>query len=110
MSQDQVQMTPTRIEKHSDKEFLIAWSQIEAYTVPFFEVRFLCPCAECVDEKTGKRVIQRDKIPAGIKPLSVKLIGRYALQINWSDAHSTGMYSYDQLWKICQSQGTLTRI
>jgi DUF971 family protein len=97
--------TPTKIDKHSATEMLLGWSNQEEYSVPFVELRYYCPCAGCVDENTGKRTIQRSSVSPDIRPLGVSLIGRYAVQINWSDDHSTGMYHYDRLMELCQKQG-----
>lgn len=97
--------TPTQIEKHSSAEMKLAWNTGEAFAVPFAEIRFQCPCAVCVDEKTGVRVLKREQIAADIRPVSVTPVGRYALQITWSDRHSTGMYGFDRLYEICQSSG-----
>ena len=36
-----------------------------------------------------------------LKMLNVEPVGSYAFKIYWSDGHSTGIYSYDHLRKIC---------
>ena len=36
-----------------------------------------------------------------IKMTNVEPVGNYAVQIFWNDGHSTGIYSYDHLRKIC---------
>ena len=36
-----------------------------------------------------------------LKMLSVEPVGSYAIRINWSDGHSTGIYSFDHFRKIC---------
>lgn len=35
------------------------------------------------------------------RPLRAELVGRYALQIFWSDGHSTGIYTFPYLREIC---------
>lgn len=97
--------SPKEIAQHSPTEMLIVWSTDERYAVPFFDLRFLCPCAGCVDENTGKRTLKRENIKADIKPRDAQLVGRYAVQINWNDGHSTGMYHYENLYKICEKSG-----
>jgi DUF971 family protein len=97
--------TPTKIEPFGTAEMLLGFSNSEEYAVPYVELRYLCPCASCVDEHTGKRVIKREAIQPGIRANGVELIGRYAVQINWSDRHSTGMYHYDRLFEISQKMG-----
>jgi DUF971 family protein len=37
--------------------------------------------------------------------VGVNIVGRYAVQIDWSDGHSTGMYHFDRLRDLCESQG-----
>jgi DUF971 family protein len=54
-----------------------------------------------VDEWTGESLINREAIPEGIHPAEISPVGNYAIQIVWSDGHSTGIYSFDLLRKIC---------
>lgn len=100
---------PTKIEPFSSSEILLAWQSGEEFVVPYVEVRYLCPCAGCVDEHTGERTIQRNSISAAIKPTDVQVVGRYAVQINWSDGHATGIYHFDRLQEICAAQGRRLR-
>src|SRR4051812_13943109 len=96
---------PTRIDRHSPTEMLVEWNQGERYALPFFELRFLCPCAGCVDEHTGERTLKREALASDIRPLGVQTVGRYAVQVSWSDRHETGMYHYDRLLEICRKHG-----
>jgi DUF971 family protein len=84
---------------------LLVWNNDEQYSLPFFEMRFFCPCASCVDEHTGQRTIQRSQVKPDIRAVKVESVGRYALQIIWSDGHSTGIYHYDRLYELCQKTG-----
>jgi DUF971 family protein len=97
--------TPTRIEPQGPSDMLVAWNTGESYAVPYVELRFVCPCASCVDEHTGKRILQRDQVKPDVRPLGVQLVGRYAINVAWSDGHSTGMYHFDLLFKVCEKQG-----
>ena len=36
-------------------------------------------------------------VPADVRPQKIEAVGRYALQIEWSDGHNTGIYPYDRL-------------
>lgn len=99
---------PTQVEPQSDTELLLKWSDGRAFTVAYAELRYLCPCASCVDEHTGKRVIQRDQVDPAVKPRNVRLVGKYALQFDWSDRHETGMYGFDRLREACEKLGAET--
>ncbi|MGE0617100.1 MAG: DUF971 domain-containing protein [Bacteriovoracia bacterium] len=98
-------LIPNRIEKHSDREMLMEWNTGERFLLPYFELRFHCPCANCVDEMTGVRTLKRESIVATVKPTAVELVGRYAIRVNWSDLHNTGMYPFDKLFELCMKTG-----
>lgn len=59
-----------------------------------FDLRANCPCALCVSELTGQRVVDIKKIPADINPVEILPLGNYAVGITWSDGHSSGIYPY----------------
>ena len=39
------------------------------------------------------------------KPASAQAVGRYAMQFNWQDGHSGGIYSWEYLRRVCQCRG-----
>jgi DUF971 family protein len=98
-------LTPTRLEPLGALEMQIDWNDGASFGVPYFELRFHCPCAGCVDEHTGERTLKREKVLLDIRPTAVHLVGRYAVQMNWSDGHSTGMYHFDRLRELCEAMG-----
>ena len=62
------------------------------------ELRTHCPCAVCVDEMTGQRLLDPARVPKDVRALGYARIGRYAVQFSWSDGHSTGIYPYERLY------------
>ena len=98
-------LTPTQIEPASPTEMRFVWNDGAAWAVPYVELRFYCPCASCVDEHTGERIIEKTSITPDLRATGVQLIGRYAIQIAWSDLHNTGMYHYDRLRELCEKLG-----
>lgn len=69
-----------------------------------YEPRYLrlhCPCAGCVDEMTGERMLTPGMVPEGIYPEAIEYVGRYALQFVWSDGHATGIYPFEYLRRLC---------
>lgn len=100
---------PTKIKKTPDG-VEITW---EENHLSFFDSRKLrgeCPCALCVNEHTGKRIIDVSDIDTDIKPMTIELVGRYAITINWSDGHTTGIYSFEYLKKACTCQKCLESV
>lgn len=96
---------PTQVQPHSPTELLLAWNTGEKFTLTFPELRFQCPCANCVDENTGRRMITRDQVKPDVRVTGAQVVGRYALQISFSDSHSTGMYHFDKLYQLCREAG-----
>lgn len=84
----------------ASRMFKVDWSDGKQSVVGFRDLRFQCPCANCVDENTGVRKIRREDIPEDIRPRKVQTVGNYALGIEWSDNHQTGIYSYDYLRRL----------
>lgn len=97
--------SPTLLEPHSATELKVGWSTGAVFAIPYFELRFHCPCANCVDEHTGVRTLKRENVAADVRPLEVHAVGRYAIQFTWSDRHSTGMYPYDLLYALGLDKG-----
>ena len=67
---------------------------------PFRLLRLECPCAACVNEWTGEKMLDEARIPKDIVPARLVSVGRYAMAIHWSDGHKTGIYAYDYLRKL----------
>ena len=69
-----------------------------------FEPRYLrmqCRCAGCIDEFTGRPLIDPARIPPNVYPVEIRYVGRYALGVDWSDGHTTGIYPFELLREVC---------
>jgi ATP-binding protein involved in chromosome partitioning len=68
---------------------------------PARELRLSCPCAACVEEMSGRPLLDPATIPADVHPIRLRLVGAYGLRIDWSDGHGTGIYTFDRLLASC---------
>lgn len=85
-----------------DDGLTIEWD--ENGHVAFFPARALrlaCPCAACVEEMSGRPLLDPATVPGDIRPVSIALVGAYGLKIRWSDGHSTGIYTFERLLASC---------
>ena len=91
---DAARHTPTRIQQRGPDELEIGWSDGQESCYPVRLLRLACSCAHCVDEWTGEGRLEPASVPEDVRPLKIQPVGRYAIQIDWSDGHSTGIYSF----------------
>ncbi len=80
--------------------FELDWADGPMTRVAFRDLRLLCPCAACVDEFTGERIVNPAMVPTDVAPTGMRYSGLYALKISWSDGHDTGLYSWEYLAKL----------
>jgi DUF971 family protein len=88
----------------------ITWADGHQSHYDFAYLREKCPCATCNDERGKKQAFaavasSSSAVLPMFKPKprakSAAVMGNYAVQISFSDGHSTGIYSYDHLRSIC---------
>jgi DUF971 family protein len=88
----------------------ITWADGHQSHYDFAYLREECPCATCNDERGKKQAFAAAApAPTAVLPIfkpkprakSATVVGNYAVQISFSDGHSTGIYSYDHLRSIC---------
>ena len=100
---------PREIGRANQQDVKITWQDGHESIYPARDLRLKCPCAGCVDEVTGQLRLIASSIPQDVHPVKVDLIGRYAISVQWSDGHNTGIYAFDRLRKMCpccEGQGT----
>lgn len=93
--------TPGEIGRANLHDVKIIWKDSHESVYPARFLRLKCACAGCVQEMTGVDLLDPGKIPSDVHPLKIELVGRYAIQIYWSDGHSTGIYTFDRLRSLC---------
>lgn len=95
------QHKPTEIAKVGETAVRIRWDDGHEGTYTTRYLRGICQCAACVDEWSGEKRISIDSIPVDIRATKILPVGQYAIHIDWSDGHSTGIYAFDVLRKLC---------
>lgn len=91
---------PVEITRANTHDVKIIWSDNSENIYPARFLRLACPCAECIEEMTGRKRLRDEAVPKDIHPLTISPVGRYAIQIQWSDGHQTGIYTWEKLFKL----------
>jgi ATP-binding protein involved in chromosome partitioning len=95
---------PTEISQASARELRIRWADGVESIYDVRVLRLACGCAACVDEWTGEDRLDPASVPVDVAPQAIKQVGRYAIQIEWSDGHATGIYPYARLRALAEEQ------
>lgn len=77
-----------------DRTLGIMWTDGQSGKYDVVELRRKCPCAVCVDEWTHERKLKDADVADTVRPLQIDSVGRYALKIEFSDGHKTGIYTF----------------
>ena len=99
-----VQIEPREIKHEDDFNLRITWADGRECRFNAAALRRVCPCAQCVNEWTGERMLKPNTIADDIEIKDLSLVGRYALNFQWSDGHQTGIYSFRYLRELCEGQ------
>jgi ATP-binding protein involved in chromosome partitioning len=103
MADVSAEYTPTEIVQRGPRELAIRWSDGVESVLEVRELRLACGCAVCVDEWTGEGRLDPASVPDDVRPLRIHPVGRYAIQVDWSDGHGSGIYPFRRLRELSGS-------
>src|SRR5438105_3689316 len=99
---------PLRLNLKKDEKLEIDWQDGHHCVYSISYLRTMCPCAMCKtvrEEGMSKPKTRLAILPGNfaepLKAMAAELVGNYALRIEWSDQHSSGIYSFEYLREIC---------
>jgi DUF971 family protein len=97
---------PTGITLHQKSRVLeIAFADGSSFRLPYEFLRVYSPSAEVRGHGPGQEVLQVGKREVEIRALEP--VGSYAVQPQFSDGHSTGIYSWEYLYELGENQESL---
>jgi len=95
---------PTNIRALQAEQILeLTWDQAHIDRLGYRYLRGECPCASCVDEWTHERRIDISQIPDDIRLEGMEPVGSYAVRLSWTDGHSSGLYTWENLQKLAET-------
>ena len=95
--------TPQNVRVLKDERILeLIWNTDDVSRLPFQAIRQSCRCAACVDEFTGRQILDPQSVDESIFPQDVSLTGNYAIKFRWSDTHDSGLFTWDHLRTIAR--------
>ncbi len=89
-----------RIAQLDNHRFVVEWNDGKVGTYSLSELQRHCPCAGCVDEKSGRRVVDPAAVEDTVRCKTIRNVGRYALRIQFTSGCSNGIYGFDMLRQL----------
>jgi ATP-binding protein involved in chromosome partitioning len=81
----------------SGDELGICWPDGEISIFSARELRLACPCAACIEEWSGKPILDPDSVAQDITFKEILSVGRYAINPVFSDNHRSGIFQFARL-------------
>jgi len=75
----------------------VLWEDGQRNDFDVRDLRLACRCAVCVEEMSGRPLLDPKSVRPDVTPRTITSVGNYAITIIWNDGHSTGIYSFEHL-------------
>lgn len=88
-----------------EKQYLhIAWNDESETKIKLSTLRKKCPCAICTSEREeqGEKYIPLYTLDQ-LTVVNISIVGSYAVSIGWKDGHNTGIYEFELLHKMAET-------
>jgi ATP-binding protein involved in chromosome partitioning len=89
--------TPVGFAKKDARTLSVLWRDGRRDDHDVRDLRLACQCAVCVEEMTGRKVLDPKTVRADVAPRVISTVGNYAITVAWTDGHSSGIYPYEVL-------------
>jgi DUF971 family protein len=102
----QIENLPTKLVLKREEGLEITWADGTSSRYSLSYLRSMCPCAACKEvraeshQKKSSLNILPGNYAQPLKVEGVERVGNYALRLDWSDEHGSGIYSYQYLREI----------
>ena len=92
-----------KISQKDNHTFAIEWNDGIEQLFRLCDLQKQCPCAGCMDEITGKRIVREETLRKDVRATRIVNVGRYALRIQFTSGCSSGIYGFDMLYQMRSS-------
>lgn len=100
---------PTKLSLKKDSALTLTWpdGRVDVFGLDYLRAK--CPCAACKQLRASQTRSRLTVLPSNFVsgPVTVRhaeSVGNYAIRIDWSDNHGSGIYSFAYLKEIAPPQ------
>lgn len=87
---------------------VVEWRDGHQSRYPFPYLRDQCPCASCRERRAQGQSVAGTRIKSDlpiyqepVRAVTAEPVGHYAVRFDFSDGHTTGIYSFNYFREIC---------
>ena len=96
------QTTPVGFRRRDARTLSVLWEDGRRDDFDVRDLRLACPCALCIEEMSGRPLLDPKSVLPDVAPLKISSGGNYAITFGWNDGHSTGIYTYKNLRALAE--------
>lgn len=96
------QTTPVGFRRRDARTLSVLWEDGHRDDFDVRDLRLACPCAHCVEEMSGRPLLDPKSVLPDVAPRAITSGGNYAITFGWNDGHSTGIYSFKHLRALAE--------
>ncbi len=89
--------TPIGFLRRDPRTLSILWEDGHRDDFDVRDLRLACHCALCVEEMSGRKLLDPKAVRSDLSPRKIVSVGNYAIQFDWCDGHNSGIYSFKDL-------------
>jgi len=93
---------PKSVKIEDGGKIVINWNDGHRGEHTAYTLRLNCKCASCIEEHSHKKILDINAVPLDITILNARPVGRYGMNVHFSDGHRTGIYKHVALREICE--------
>ena len=88
---------PVGFRQLDPRTLAVLWQDGRKDHIDVRDLRLACHCALCVEEMSGRPLLDPGKVAYDVAPRTIASVGNYALGVDWSDGHNSGIYAFSAL-------------
>jgi len=88
---------PVGFRRRDPRTLSVLWQDGRRDDLDVRDLRLACHCAMCVDETSGRPLLDPKSVRPDVAPRTLSSAGNYAVAVGWNDGHSSGIYSFTHL-------------
>ncbi|WP_426000538.1 P-loop NTPase [Caulobacter sp. DWR1-3-2b1] len=89
--------TPIGFRRRDPRTLSVLWEDGHSDDFDVRDLRLACHCALCVEEMSGRKLLDPKTVRPDVSPRKIVSIGNYAIGLDWNDGHNSGIHTFKNL-------------